>query len=452
MHIAICTLAPVKNTLENEEENSLPVSFRLCCPYNIYLLAAIMEQGGYEIAIKDWNGKVYNPQEMFNELLNFDVIMFSTNSWNWHPIRCLIEKLRSMREDQIIVIGGLQATIFGQKITEEFPVNYVVRGEGEKSVIPLLRLIEKKGREDEVPGLVYKKNGEIHLNPMSPLMTPEEMALLPVPLYEKLQDKTYDWLSIESSRGCVNNCIYCAVPYKRNWRPLSAKAFVDHIEAYIPYLGKVSKGKFFFIDDSFIIDVNRAREIAGLLRKRKIDIKAIWHGHVMELFEREMLTELAPYTDIIIVGAESFHEETLKKIGKTFKPEDILKGTGIAVKAGISKKLLFSFIIGFPWQNKEIIIEEINQIYDLVSTTDACALINWLTLNPGSQIWNEFYGKKKVPLRDYGKLYDEWGEEASSLNSQEKEEINFYIRYLQNTIPCGKLTLAVPIKSYKILV
>jgi radical SAM superfamily enzyme YgiQ (UPF0313 family) len=428
--------------MENKEGNFVSVkntfTYRISCPYNIYLLAAIMEQGGYEISIKDWYAKEYELQEVIEELIEFDVIMISSNSYNWYSSRVVIEKLRSMRQDQIIVVGGMQATLFGQKIIEEFPVDYVIRGEGEKSVIPLLRLIEKKGREDEVPGLVYKENGEIHLNPMSPLMTPEEMSLLPVPLYEKLQDKAYNWLSIESSRGCVNNCIYCAVPHKRNWRPLSAKAFVDRIEAYIPYLGKVLTGKFFFIDDSFIIDINRAREIAGLLRKRQIDIKAIWNGHIKELFEHEMLIELAPYTDCILVGAESFHEETLKKIGKTFKEEDILKATKIAVKLGISEKLLFSFIIGFPWQNKEIIIEEIDKIYDLVSTTGACALINWLTLNPGSQIWNEYYRKNKVSFRDYGILFGKWKEDVYPVNGQELKEINFYIQYLQNTIPGGE--------------
>jgi anaerobic magnesium-protoporphyrin IX monomethyl ester cyclase len=435
MFIALCCLS----TMVYSEGNFIPATnnYRNATPYNIYLLASIMEQGGYEISIKDWTGKDCSLQEMTEELLTFDVIMVSTNSWNWYPSACLIEKLRAIRDDQIFVVGGIEATLFGQKILEEYPVDYAVRGEAEKSVIPLLRLIEKKGKLEEVPGLVYKENGEIKLNPVSPLMTSEEMSLLPLPLYEKLEDRTHNWLSIESSRGCVNSCIYCSVPYQRSWRPLSAKTFVDRIEAHMPYLGKVRMGKFLFIDDSFIIDVNRSREIAKLLRERNLDIKAVWNGHVMELFEEEMLTEIDPYTQAVLMGAESFHEETLKRIGKHFKEEDILEGTKKAAKIGMDRKLLFSFIIGFPWQTKETIIKEIDKIFSLVSTSCASAVINWLLLNPGSLIWNDFYKKKNIPLCEFRKIYEEWKKEVFPLSEEEVQEITSYAKSLQDTISKG---------------
>lgn len=441
MLITICTLPP----MESQDGRYIPLkntfAYRSSCPYNIYLLAAIMEQGGYECVINDWNGKESGIDDIFDELLTFDVIMISSNSWNWQPTRWLIEKLRSVRDDQTLIVGGLQASLFGRKIMEEFPVDYVVRGEGEKSMIPLLRLIEKKGKPEDVPGLVFNDKGEIRFNTLSPLMTPEEMALLPVPLYEKLPDKVYHWLSIESSRGCVNSCIYCSVPHKRSWRPLSAETFVDRLETYMPFLGKVTTDKFLFIDDSFIIDVNRAKDIAGLLKKRDIEVKAIWNSHIIELFEEDMLVEMEPYTEAILVGAESFQEETLHKIGKKFKPEDILKGTATAVKLGMGKKLIFSFIIGFPWQNKEAIIREIDHIYDLVSSNDACALINWLILNPGSRIWNEYYKGKNVSLRDSGKLYDQWKHEVFPVNNEELQEINYYIKCLQDTLHGGAYRL-----------
>jgi len=437
MKIVLFSLAP----MEKKEETYIPLKntfvYRSSSPYNIYLLGAIIEQGGYEITIKDWLSETYELEEMPGELLNFDIIMISSNSLNWHPSRLLIEKLRSLRDDQIIIVGGLQATLFGRKIIEEFPVDYVIRGEGEKSVIPLMKLLEKKGKEDEVPGLIYKKNGDIIINPVSPLLTPEEIARLPVPLYDRLPAGTCNWLSIESSRGCVNHCIYCSVPYQKSWRAVKAEDFVKRIETFMPYLSRVISGKFLIIDDSFIIDIKRAREIAKILKEKRIEIQAIWNSHVIELFEKEMLIDLAPFTDSILIGAESFDEDTLKRIGKKFAPDDIVKGAHSAVNIGLGKKLIFSFIVGFPWQNKESILREIDKIYDLVITTGACAIINWLILNPGSRLWNEFYAKKKVALRDYGKLYDDWKKEVFPISREELQEMNFYISYLQSTIRDG---------------
>ena len=437
MNIVICSLAPMENNDGTFTPLKNSFAYRSSCPYNIYLLASIMEKGGYEINIKDWYGNKNSIEEMFKELLDFDIIMISANSWNWHPSRWVIEKLRLARENQIIIIGGLQATLFGKKIIEEFPVDYVIRGEGEKSVIPLLRFIEKKEEVKNIPGLIYRKKGDICINPVSPLLTSEEMVDLPTPLYERLPEDAYYWLSIESSRGCINHCIYCSIPYQRSWRPLAPEKFVERIESYIPFLEKVITKKFLFIDDSFIIDINRAREIAGLLKKRKLKIKAIWNSLVQELFEKELIKEMAPYTDTVLVGAESFNEENLKKIGKKFSPEDIIKGTESALETGLSQKLLFSFIIGFPWQNKKDIIEEINKIYDLVYQKGVCATINWLILNPGSQIWRNFYGKKDFSLNDFKKIYEHWKKEIFPLTPQEVDEVNLYISYLQNTIPGG---------------
>ena len=82
MKIVLFSLAP----MEKKEETYIPLKntfvYRSSSPYNIYLLGAIIEQGGYEITIKDWLSETYELEEMPGELLNFDIIMISSNSWN----------------------------------------------------------------------------------------------------------------------------------------------------------------------------------------------------------------------------------------------------------------------------------------------------------------------------------------------------------------------------------
>lgn len=446
MKIAICTFPTM---IRNDEGKLVSIKskymYRTSSPYNIYLLAAIMEQGGYDVTIKDWISNDFDMEEAVDELLPFDIVMMSCPSWAWTPARFLMENLHS-RKDQIIILGGIHATLFSEEIIKEFPVDYIVCGEGEKSVLPLLRAIEEKISLKDVPGLVYKEKGEVSRNTPAPLLTGEEMDKLPLPLYEHLPPGSCKWLAIESSRGCVNNCIFCSDPYKKSWRALSAKAFVDRIESSVPYLSKVTSGDFLIIDDSFIINVKRAMEIAGELKKRNLEIKATWNAQVRELGNRDMLSALSPYTNGILMGAESFNEDTLKKIGKKISPHDILAAVKTAKELDIGEKLIFSFIIGFPWQTREMIIDEIDKIYDIVCLSGGMAIINWLLLTPGSQMWHEYHNKKDIPFNNYGNAWRDWHRE---FHPRYMSEINFYISYLQSTLPDGFYRIQAPSNIYK---
>lgn len=447
MLTAICTLpTTVKDTDNKIRQIESSYLYRTSSPYNIYLLSAIMEQAGHDIVIKDWISHDFDIDVAIDELLEFDVVMISCPSWTWTPVTYLINHLRSNRNDQVIILGGIHATLFHEDIMNDFPIDYIIVGEGERAVVPLLKAIENKTSPSDIPGLAYRENGTIHKNPPLPLLTGEEMGRLPLPSYERLPPGACKWLAIESSRGCVNSCTFCSEPYKKSWRPLTAESFVDRMEALIPYLPRVSSGEFLILDDSFIINVKRARDIARLIKERNLDIKAVWNGHIKELFEKDMLSDLAPYTNGILLGTESFDQETLRKIGKKFSPEDITAGAEVAKDLGLSDKLIFSFIIGFPWQNKKMIFSEVDKIFDLVSSTGGIAIINWLLLTPGSQMWKEYHNKETIAFNNYENHWREWHRE---LHPEDMNEIVMYISYLQAMLPKGSYQIQAPSIHYK---
>ncbi|HNY11782.1 MAG TPA: radical SAM protein [Candidatus Wallbacteria bacterium] len=436
MRRVICTFPVMKFTDEKPVQIKNSFISRSSSPYNIYLLASIMENNGYEVDIKDWISLNCDVEEAAKELLEYDLVMISCLSWSWPPVIFIIDYLRKKRNDQIIVVGGVQASLFGVQILEEFEVDYAVCGEAERSIIPLIETIEKKGDPRRVPGLVYKENGAIIKNELASLLNPSEIGELPLPLYERLPKDSCNWLSIQSSRGCRNRCIYCSVPYHRSWRPLEPEKFVEKIIEYSPFLKRTLSGKFMIIDDNFTINPERSIAIAKLSKQKGVKFDAIWNAEVPDLYNSELLSKMAPFTDGILVGAESFDAETILKIGKGYKPEDIVAGALNAQKCGISNKLICSFIIGFPWQTKEMIIEEINQIYDLVNLADLNVIINWLTLSPGSRLWAEKF-KQPIKLREFSKQFRRMQENINILTNQDIEEIKMYIKLLQSNIENG---------------
>ncbi len=432
MRKVICAFPMMDTAGQNPVQFKNNLYMKISTPYNIYLLAAIIEKAGYEIDIKDWIGSGCDIERSAKELLEYDMVMFSCISSSWPPAAWVIEYLRKIRRDQIIIVGGLQASLFGEQIVEEFSVDYAVYGEGETSIVPLIEMIDKNGDPRRIPGLIYKDNGKIVKNDPAELLSPSELAGLPLPLYDRLPPDSYHRLSIESSRGCPNSCIFCAIPHHRSWRPLTPEAFIDKIIDHLPYLKKTKSGKFLLTDDNFSVNKARAVNIARAARKRGAEFGLTWYAEVPALQNSELLLEMAPFTYEFSVGAESFDPETIKKIGKNFKPEDIVAGALNAQKCGMSDKLLFSFIIGFPWQTRETIIEDINRIYDLQTSTGVKVLINRLVVSPGSRLWAE-YVKQPVKLRTFSSQLGQARENINSLSKQDKVDIKLYIKALQLT-------------------
>ncbi len=124
-----------------------------------------------------------------------------------------------------VIMGGLTATRFHTEIIRKYPfVDGVVRAEGEKPMLQLMRTLEAHGRITATPNLTYKDNdGKICVSPLMPaskdldefeftrfdLIDPKTSIFLP--------DETNRW-SLAVCRGCIHNCAICggsAYTYKK---------------------------------------------------------------------------------------------------------------------------------------------------------------------------------------------------------------------------------------------
>jgi len=112
-----------------------------------------------------------------------------------------------------IVAGGGHASSCPQSLLTDPSVDYVIRGEGERPLIELIRALEGGQKMESVPGLGFKKNGRIHLNPMG---EPYPMEEIPWADFSDLPAENYLYESspmcmIMTSRGCPHQCSFCSV-------------------------------------------------------------------------------------------------------------------------------------------------------------------------------------------------------------------------------------------------
>ena len=79
-----------------------------------------------------------------------------------------------------MIWGGIHATIRPEECLQH--ADYACRGEGEESLARLAAALEKKEPVDEIPNLVFQREGQVILNPVAPLV--EDLDAFPRPDYD----------------------------------------------------------------------------------------------------------------------------------------------------------------------------------------------------------------------------------------------------------------------------
>ena len=131
---------------------------------------------------------------------------FSCYIWNIQRFRELALLIRQVLPDTIQIWGGPEAGS-NAALALANGADYVIRGEGEPSLPPLLNAIARQDDLQKVPGLVWLENGQIKETPLPPFV---DLSALPF-LYSDADLATLDNRIVyyESSRGCPFCCHFC---------------------------------------------------------------------------------------------------------------------------------------------------------------------------------------------------------------------------------------------------
>ncbi|MEW6668311.1 MAG: radical SAM protein [Thermodesulfobacteriota bacterium] len=112
-----------------------------------------------------------------------------------------------------ILVGGSHVSAMPREVLADPAVDYIIRGEGERPLVELLRALLKGSRPDGVPNLGFKRNGQMVLNPMGEAYPFDE---LPISDLSDLPAGRYLFEGrplcfVTTSRGCPHRCTFCSV-------------------------------------------------------------------------------------------------------------------------------------------------------------------------------------------------------------------------------------------------
>ena len=250
--------------------------------------------------------------------------------------------------DALLVAGGHYPSSYTKKVAEDTNVDYVIVGEGE---LPFTDLIEKF-RQRSLPDDKEINTGKYLKDFTSfPQLDYEGIDLERYLQHSIGMMKDSQSISLLTSRGCPNKCIYCGTHnvWDYGFRPRMAKQMVEEIE----YLkNQFGVKEFIFIEDNFAINKQRVKQFCRILIER--DTKIYWSPSSIQVncLDEEMVELMAKSgCQMLNLAVETGSPRIQKLIRKNVRLDHAIKMSEVIVKSGINCECLLIF--GFPGETIE---------------------------------------------------------------------------------------------------
>lgn len=356
-------------------------------PLGLAIIASCLEKAGHEVNILDIAAEPMS-QDKFKAFLrrnHFDWIGFTATTLALNNALALAEIAKHECPDSTIVFGGVHPSIFPEQVLGHKNVDYVIVGEGERSIVSLIN-----GHDPQVvDGLYYKYQGEIRGNPVGPLV--DYLDDLPFPAYHLLPMTKYHpalggykrlpAISMITSRGCPGACTFCFKQmFGNKTRFRTASSLISEIEFLKDNYGI---REIVFYDDTFTANRNNVKEFCSLLISKHIDLYWSCMSRIDCIDESLLGIMKNAGCHQICYGVESACDHILKNIRKNISLDKVHKLKNLMRKAGISLRL--SFMLGNPGESEETLTRTIALAIKL---DPDIVQFNIATPYPGTEMYN----------------------------------------------------------------
>lgn len=326
-------------------------------PLTVYHIASVLNDNNHEVAIMDQKLYCAGKMECGYEdgvdkySKDMDVIAFTVNTFDWCAALIEIKRLRGNGYDGYIILGGAHASLAYMHIMEKYSdlIDFIMIGDAETNMVPLLKCLESNKSFEDVPGVVYVKDGKVVFNPSE--MRKELPETSNGPAYSLMPKGVYRTMTFECSRGCYGRCSFCTIPFKRSWRPHRLEYIEHTFDKMYPYLQRLTtRPNILTTDDCFTTDTERAVKVIEIFKKKGLqDCIINLEARVMDFKDDNLLSILKEFPNVHIqVGVEAGSDKGFQAIHKPVTMDLLYKNSEKLARAGLNRNVFYSFIVGLP--------------------------------------------------------------------------------------------------------
>ena len=280
-------------------------------------------------------------------------------------IREVCQEVKKIDPGIWTIIGGSYPTFLAADCLNEPSLDLIALGEGEMTLLSVIRHLREGRPLSEIDGLARKENGKVVITPKTRWI--EDLDSIPFPARELLPMKLYprvgvphslsmtsrNYATMITSRGCPARCIFCSSTrfWGNRYRTRSPDNVLDEIGEMINRWGI---DEIQFEDDNMTADRKRAKEIFRGMIARGYRIK-FNHPNGVSLWTLDeelvdLMVEAGCYE--MALAYESGCQEVLRQIVK--KPVNLEQARKMTRYIRNKKIRTDAFyILGFPGETRE---------------------------------------------------------------------------------------------------
>lgn len=357
-------------------------------PLGVLSLTAYLRMHGYETLMIDMFRGV-TQADFERQVREFDpqVVGISCYTESFDTAATISRTVRRLVPDARIIMGGPHVTFTVEQTFAECAVDYVVRHEGESTLLELLQHMDYPSAipAERVRGLAWRDGESVRLNPHRPAIT--TLASLPLSDLFLVDTGRYQYsFAVVTSRGCPGDCIYCSA--RAMWGSRYRARPAEHVFAEVVYRSSKSGRRFFSIpDDTFTADVKRVRRFCRLMIDSGQDMD--WHcesrADVMSTDLLDLLKQAG--CQAVQFGIETGDQDVVASLGKRIsldRAEDLVRH---AHEIGIKPRC--SFMLGHHSDTVETMAKTVAMVRRFRLDYGASCAVSASTPYPGTRLYEE---------------------------------------------------------------
>jgi anaerobic magnesium-protoporphyrin IX monomethyl ester cyclase len=301
-------------------------------PLGLVGIGGPLIDAGFTVKLIDHDSYGWSYQRLIKEVSSFKadyILLGHSGSTAAHKtalktIRAVHKELPHVR----VVYGGVYPSYADRAVMSECEeIDVVVRGEGEQTIVGLIRTWEQTNDLSYVDGVTWRNGDEIVANrSRTPIKNLDEYR----PGWELVDWSRYSMFGFKSaaglqfSRGCTLTCTYCGQwMFWKKWRHRSPENVVEQLKILADQYGvKIV----WFADENFAADRDVAKGILELIIEADLGLSLNLNMTAADVVRDADLMSLYKDAgvDYIVMGIETLKDSVVTNIRKN-NPFEISK-------------------------------------------------------------------------------------------------------------------------------